>query len=134
MDIMNVHLLIDAVVRQTMILVAQLATSEGARAALGHTAKQVFFELATELRGAGLACRADLTPRRLGKQLEGAAKAGAHGRQAGRREPARPPSSSTRPTKAIVFRKIAWPSKTISALTDGWVHGKNHELHRSENS
>jgi histidyl-tRNA synthetase len=38
----------------------------------------VRLQLATELRGAGLACRPDLTARRLGKQLEGAAKAGAH--------------------------------------------------------
>jgi histidyl-tRNA synthetase len=38
----------------------------------------VRLQLATELRGAGLACRADLTSRRLGKQLDGAAKAGAH--------------------------------------------------------
>ena len=38
----------------------------------------VRLQLATELRGAGLACRADLTGRRLGKQLDGAAKAGAH--------------------------------------------------------
>jgi hypothetical protein len=51
---MNVHLLIDAIVRQTTILVAQLATSGGARAALGHTANQVFLELAAELRRQGL--------------------------------------------------------------------------------
>jgi histidyl-tRNA synthetase len=38
----------------------------------------VRLQLATELRGAGLACRPDLTSRRLGKQLEGAAKAAAH--------------------------------------------------------
>ena len=38
----------------------------------------VRLQLATELRGAGLACRPDLTARRLGKQLDGAAKAGAH--------------------------------------------------------
>jgi histidyl-tRNA synthetase len=38
----------------------------------------VRLQLATELRGAGLACRPDLSARRLGKQLEGAAKAGAH--------------------------------------------------------
>jgi histidyl-tRNA synthetase len=38
----------------------------------------VRLQLATELRGAGLACRPDLTSRRLGKQLEGAARAGAH--------------------------------------------------------
>ncbi len=34
----------------------------------------VRLQLATELRGAGLACRPDLTSRRLGKQLDGAAK------------------------------------------------------------
>ena len=38
----------------------------------------VRLQVATELRGAGLACRPDLTSRRLGKQLDGAAKAGAH--------------------------------------------------------
>ncbi len=38
----------------------------------------VRLQIATELRGAGLACRADLTPRRLGKQLDGAARDGAH--------------------------------------------------------
>jgi histidyl-tRNA synthetase len=38
----------------------------------------VRLQLATELRGAGLACRPDLTSRRLGKQLEGASRAGAH--------------------------------------------------------
>lgn len=51
---MNVHLLIDAVVRQTTILVAQLATAGGARGALGHTANQVFLELSQELRRQGL--------------------------------------------------------------------------------
>ncbi len=38
----------------------------------------VRLQLATELRGSGLATRPDLTSRRLGKQLDGAAKAGAH--------------------------------------------------------
>ncbi len=38
----------------------------------------VRLQVATELRGAGLACTADLTTRRLGKQLEGAVRAGAH--------------------------------------------------------
>jgi len=38
----------------------------------------VRLQLATELRGAGLACRPDLTSRRLGKQIDGAARAGAH--------------------------------------------------------
>lgn len=51
---MNAHLLIDAIVRQTTVLVAHLATAGGARAALGHTANQVFLELAGELRRQGL--------------------------------------------------------------------------------
>ena len=34
--------------------------------------------LATDLRAAGLAVRADLAPRKLGRQLEGAARDGAH--------------------------------------------------------
>jgi hypothetical protein len=51
---MNVHVLIDAVVRQTTVLVAQLATSGGARAALGHTANQMFLELTAELKRQGL--------------------------------------------------------------------------------
>ncbi len=38
----------------------------------------VRLQVATELRGAGLACSPDLTTRRLGKQLEGAVRAGAH--------------------------------------------------------
>jgi histidyl-tRNA synthetase len=38
----------------------------------------VRLQLTTELRGAGLAARADLSSRRLGKQLDGAARAGAH--------------------------------------------------------
>ena len=38
----------------------------------------VRLQMATELRGAGLACTPDLTTRRLGKQLEGAVRAGAH--------------------------------------------------------
>jgi histidyl-tRNA synthetase len=38
----------------------------------------VRLQVATELRGAGLSCWPDLSERRLGKQLEGAARAGAH--------------------------------------------------------
>ncbi len=51
---MNVNALIDAVVRQTTILVAQLATSAGARAPLAHVANQVFRELVLELRAQGV--------------------------------------------------------------------------------
>jgi hypothetical protein len=51
---MNVHLLIDAIVRQTTVLVAQLATTGGARASLSHTANQVFLDLTAELKQQGL--------------------------------------------------------------------------------
>jgi hypothetical protein len=50
----NVNLLIDAIVRQTTVLVAQLATAAGARAQLAHTANQVFLDLVYELKDQGL--------------------------------------------------------------------------------
>jgi hypothetical protein len=50
----NVNLLIDAIVRQTTVLVAQLATAAGARAQLAHTANQVFLDLVQELKGQGV--------------------------------------------------------------------------------
>jgi hypothetical protein len=50
----NVRLLIDAVVRQTMVLVAELATSGGLRAPLSHVAGQAFLELARELENQGV--------------------------------------------------------------------------------
>ena len=51
---MNIQVLIDAIVRQTTILIAQLATSAGARAPLAHIANQVFLELVAELKAQGL--------------------------------------------------------------------------------
>jgi hypothetical protein len=51
---MNVKILIDGVVRQTMVLIAQLATSGGARAPLAHVAGQVFLELVRELEAQGV--------------------------------------------------------------------------------
>lgn len=51
---MNVQLLIDAIVRQTTVLIAQLATSGGLRAPLAHIANEVFLELATELDAQGV--------------------------------------------------------------------------------
>lgn len=51
---MNINLLIDAIVRQTTVLIAQLATTAGARAQLAHTANQVFMDLVAELRDQGL--------------------------------------------------------------------------------
>jgi hypothetical protein len=50
----NVTLLIGAVVRQTVVLVAELATSGGLRAPLAHVADQVFIELSRELEAQGL--------------------------------------------------------------------------------
>lgn len=51
---MNVRTLIDAIVRQTVVLIAQLATSGGLRAPLSHMAEQVFLELAQELQRQGV--------------------------------------------------------------------------------
>jgi chromosome segregation and condensation protein ScpB len=50
----NVNLLIDALVRQTTVLLAQLATAAGTRAPLAHTANQVFMDLVRELKDQGL--------------------------------------------------------------------------------
>jgi Winged helix DNA-binding domain len=54
---MNVTNLIDAVVRQTSVLLAQLATTGGGRAQLANTANQVFLDLVGALREQGLRSR-----------------------------------------------------------------------------
>jgi hypothetical protein len=51
---MNVKILIDSIVRQTTVLIAQLATSGGVRAPLAHVANQVFLELTRELDAQGV--------------------------------------------------------------------------------
>lgn len=51
---MNSKTLIDALVRQTTVLIAHVATSAGLRAPLAHVANQVFVELTTELEKQGL--------------------------------------------------------------------------------
>lgn len=51
---MNIQLLIDSIVRQTTVLIAQLATSGGVRAPLAHVANQVFLDLANELEAQGV--------------------------------------------------------------------------------
>jgi hypothetical protein len=51
---MDVTVLIDAIFRQTTVLIAQLATSAGSRAQLAHTANQVFVDLVRELKEQGL--------------------------------------------------------------------------------
>lgn len=51
---MNTELLIDAIVRQTTVLLAQLATGSGGRAKLANTANQVFLDLVNELKTQGM--------------------------------------------------------------------------------
>jgi hypothetical protein len=51
---MNAQLLIDSIVRQVTVLIAQLATSGGVRAPIAHLANQVFVELADELQAQGV--------------------------------------------------------------------------------
>ncbi len=47
---MNQYMLIDAIIRQTMVLVARLATCGGKRIPLAHVANQIFLELTRELK------------------------------------------------------------------------------------
>ncbi len=51
---MDITVLIDAIVRQTMVLIAQLATISGTRAPLTSVVDQVFLELSAELRRQGV--------------------------------------------------------------------------------
>jgi len=51
---MNPKLLIDAIVKQTTVLIAQLSTTAGIRAPLATIADQVFVELAREIEGQGV--------------------------------------------------------------------------------
>lgn len=51
---MNARVIIDAIVRQTTILLAQVATTAGARSPLSTVANQVFLDLVTELERQGL--------------------------------------------------------------------------------
>ena len=46
---MNPRILIDAIVRQTMVLIAQVSTVDGARSPLSHVADEVFMGLVREL-------------------------------------------------------------------------------------
>lgn len=52
---MNVKVLIDNIMRQTTVLIAQLSTSAGVRAPLAHIAEQVFLQLAREIEAQGVA-------------------------------------------------------------------------------
>jgi hypothetical protein len=51
---MDLKLLIDGIVRQTTVLLAQLSTTAGVRAPLAHVADQVFLELAREIEAQGV--------------------------------------------------------------------------------
>ncbi len=51
---MNTQVLIDAVVQQTMVFIAQLATAGGVRAPLAKVAGQVFLDLTSELQNQGV--------------------------------------------------------------------------------
>lgn len=51
---MNSKLLIDAIVHQTTVLIAQLSTASGIRAPLAHVADQVFVELSREIESQGV--------------------------------------------------------------------------------
>jgi hypothetical protein len=51
---MDIRLLTDTIVRQTTVLLAQIATASGVRAPLAHVANQVFLDLAQELEGQGV--------------------------------------------------------------------------------
>lgn len=59
---MNIKLLVDAIVRQTTVLIAQLATNAGVRAPLAQLADQVFLSLSRELdaQGVGRTVAADM--------------------------------------------------------------------------
>jgi hypothetical protein len=46
---LNAQVLIDAIVRQTMVLIAQLSTADGVRSPLSHVADEVFVGLVREL-------------------------------------------------------------------------------------
>ncbi len=51
---MNTKLLIDSIVQQTTVLIAQLSTAAGVRAPLAHVADQVFYHLAREIEAQGV--------------------------------------------------------------------------------
>jgi hypothetical protein len=51
---MDTKLLIDSIVQQTTVLIAQLSTAAGVRAPLSHVADQVFLNLAREIEAQGV--------------------------------------------------------------------------------
>jgi len=51
---MHTRLLIDGIVRQTTVLIAQLSTAAGIRAPLAHVADEIFLRLAAEIEAQGV--------------------------------------------------------------------------------
>jgi hypothetical protein len=51
---MNLKLLIDGIVRQTTVLIAQISTASGSRSPLAHLTDEVFLSLARELEAQGV--------------------------------------------------------------------------------
>lgn len=51
---MDAKLLIDSIVQQTTVLIAQLSTAAGVRAPLSHVADQIFVQLAKEIEAQGV--------------------------------------------------------------------------------
>lgn len=51
---MDTRILIDAIVRQTTVLIAQLSTAAGIRAPLSHVADQIFVDLARQIESQGV--------------------------------------------------------------------------------
>jgi hypothetical protein len=52
---MNSAYMIDAIVRHTTVLIAQVATAAGVRAPLAHVAEHVFLDLVREIERQGVA-------------------------------------------------------------------------------
>ena len=53
-NVLDIRLLIDQIVRQTTVLIAQLSTQAGVRAPLAPIADQVFLELTSEIERQGV--------------------------------------------------------------------------------
>jgi hypothetical protein len=82
---MNSRLLIDAIVRQTTVLIAQLSTAAGIRAPLAHVADEVFVSLAREIEGQDLArgSKAGAAPPALGRFRRRVSKCGGQPKRRG---------------------------------------------------
>ena len=69
-QLMNSQLLIDAIVRQTMVFIAQLSTVDGVRSPLSHIADSMFVNLVRELESQGFEVVRERGPRTSSRQLQ----------------------------------------------------------------